>query len=81
MGLWLAARLNCQAAVPPCGMCPACRQILDDVFLDLHYFDGGAESIKVDAMKGEVIAVGPGKIGEDGKHNKMHDIAAFPVII
>ena len=22
--------------------------------------------------QGEVIAVGPGKLGEDGKHNKMH---------
>jgi DNA polymerase-3 subunit delta' len=49
--LWLAARLNCRGTTPPCGMCAVCRQILDDVFLDLQYFDGGAESIKVDAMR------------------------------
>jgi len=23
-------------------------------------------------MKGEVVAVGPGKLGDDGKHMKMH---------
>lgn len=51
VALWLVARLNCQAATPPCGMCPTCRQIMEDVFLDMQYFDGGAESIKVDAMR------------------------------
>jgi len=30
------------------------------------------DSAKEKPMKGEVIAVGPGKIGDDGKHLKMH---------
>lgn len=30
------------------------------------------DSAKEKPMKGEIIAVGPGKIGEDGKHLKMH---------
>ena len=51
MALWLVARLNCQAANAPCGLCPTCLQIMEDVFLDMQYFDGGAESIKVDAMR------------------------------
>ena len=51
MGLYLAARLNCEADVPPCGTCAVCRQILEKVFLDLQYFDGAAETIKVDAMR------------------------------
>lgn len=51
VGLHLAARLNCEAAAPPCGICATCRQILEKVFLDLQYFDGTAETIKVDAMR------------------------------
>jgi DNA polymerase III subunit delta' len=51
MALWLTARLNCQGATPPCGICHTCQQILGDVFLDLQYFDGGVESIKVDTMR------------------------------
>jgi len=51
MALWLTARLNCQAGKPPCGICPICRQIADDVFLDLHFFDGCLESIKVESMR------------------------------
>jgi chaperonin GroES len=30
------------------------------------------DSAKEKPMKGEVIAVGPGKVGDDGKHNPMH---------
>jgi len=30
------------------------------------------DSAKEKPMKGEIIAVGPGKIGDDGKHLKMH---------
>ena len=30
------------------------------------------DSAKEKPMKGEIIAVGPGKLGEDGKHLKMH---------
>ncbi len=30
------------------------------------------DSAKEKPMKGEIIAVGPGKIGEDGKHVPMH---------
>jgi len=30
------------------------------------------DSAKEKPMKGEIIAVGPGKIGDDGKHVKMH---------
>lgn len=30
------------------------------------------DSAKEKPMKGEVVAVGPGKIGDDGKHMKMH---------
>ena len=30
------------------------------------------DSAKEKPMKGEVVAVGPGKLGEDGKHMKMH---------
>ncbi|MEL7639129.1 MAG: co-chaperone GroES [Solidesulfovibrio sp.] len=30
------------------------------------------DSAKEKPMKGEIIAVGPGKLGEDGKHMKMH---------
>ncbi len=51
VAMWLAARLNCGEATAPCGTCPTCRQVLDKVFLDLQYFDGGAETIKVDAMR------------------------------
>ncbi len=51
MGLYFAARLNCPAATPPCGVCHTCRQVLEDVFLDLRFFDGGPETIKVDAMR------------------------------
>ena len=51
VAMWLAARLNCPADAAPCGVCPTCRQILDKVFLDLQYFDGAAETIKVEAMR------------------------------
>ncbi len=51
MALYLAARLNCPEHGSPCGVCPVCRQVLDKVFLDLLYFDGGVESIKVDPMR------------------------------
>lgn len=51
VALWLAARLNCREPGAPCGVCATCRQVLEKVFLDLQYFDGGAESIKVDAMR------------------------------
>ena len=30
------------------------------------------DSAKEKPMKGEVVAVGPGKLGDDGKHMKMH---------
>lgn len=30
------------------------------------------DSAKEKPMKGEIIAVGPGKIGDDGKHVQMH---------
>ncbi|WP_075353651.1 co-chaperone GroES [Desulfovibrio sp. DV] len=30
------------------------------------------DSAKEKPMKGEIIAAGPGKIGDDGKHLKMH---------
>ena len=30
------------------------------------------DSAKEKPMKGEIIAVGPGKLAEDGKHLKMH---------
>ena len=51
VAMWLAARLNCREPGTPCGVCPTCRQILDKVFLDLHYYDGGQESLKVDTMR------------------------------
>ncbi|MYL84556.1 DNA polymerase III subunit delta' [Desulfovibrio aerotolerans] len=51
MAMWLAARLNCRDASPPCGLCPVCIQLRDKVFLDLQYFDGGAETIKVADMR------------------------------
>ena len=51
MAMWLAARLNCRDATPPCGRCPVCIQLRDKVFLDLQYFDGGAETIKVADMR------------------------------
>ena len=49
--MWLAARLNCAANRPPCGVCPVCIQIRDFVFKDLLYFDGGLETIKVADMR------------------------------
>lgn len=48
--LFFAARLNCRALDAlgaPCGMCPACVQIRELVFLDLMFLDGMAGSIKV----------------------------------
>ncbi|EHJ48238.1 putative DNA polymerase III delta' subunit [Solidesulfovibrio carbinoliphilus subsp. oakridgensis] len=51
VAVWLAARLNCREDGSPCGRCPTCRQVLDKVFLDLQYFDGGVETIKVDTMR------------------------------
>ena len=51
MAMWLAARLNCRDAQPPCGVCPVCIQLRDRVYLDLQYFDGGAETIKVADMR------------------------------
>jgi len=51
MAMWLAARLNCGAHRPPCGVCPVCIQIRDFVFKDLLYFDGGLETIKVADMR------------------------------
>ena len=51
VGLYFTARLNCKSAMPPCGTCAVCLQILENVFLDFQYFDGGSESIKVDAMR------------------------------
>jgi len=51
VAVWFAARLNCQEPASPCGTCPTCHQIRDNVFLDLQYFDGGADTIKVDAMR------------------------------
>lgn len=51
VAMWLAARLNCREPGTPCGLCATCRQILEKVFLDLQYFDGGLESLKVDTMR------------------------------
>jgi DNA polymerase-3 subunit delta' len=51
MAMWLAARLNCPEAAPPCGQCPVCVQVRDRVFRDLQYFDGGVETIKVADMR------------------------------
>lgn len=51
MALFYAARLNCRSGAPPCGFCPVCRQIVEDVFLDLVYHDGLLGSIQVDEMR------------------------------
>jgi DNA polymerase III subunit delta' len=64
VALWLTARLNCGEAGAPCGGCPTCRQITDKVFLDMQYFDGGVESLKVDAMREVRKLVGEPPRGE-----------------
>lgn len=64
VALWLVARLNCREPGSPCGLCPTCRQVADKVFLDLQYFDGGAESLKVDAMREVRKLVGEPPRGE-----------------
>lgn len=51
VAMWLAARLNCRQPAAPCGVCPTCHQVLELVFQDVLFFDGAAESIKVDAMR------------------------------
>jgi chaperonin GroES len=38
------------------------------------------DSAKEKPMRGEVVAVGPGKIGEDGKHLAMHVVAGNLVL-
>jgi DNA polymerase-3 subunit delta' len=64
VALWLAARLNCRETGSPCGVCPTCRQIVDKVFLDMQYFDGAVESLKVDAMREVRKLVGEPPRGE-----------------
>lgn len=64
VALWLVARLNCRETGTPCGVCPTCRQIADKVFLDMQYFDGGVESLKVDAMREVRKLVGEPPRGE-----------------
>ena len=64
VALWLTARLNCPQPGAPCGVCPTCRQIVDKVFLDMQYFDGGVESLKVDAMREVRKLVGEPPRGE-----------------
>jgi DNA polymerase-3 subunit delta' len=51
MALQWAARLNCQAEVPPCGLCASCIQIAQKVHLDLIVFDGREGAIKVDHVR------------------------------
>ncbi len=51
MALYFAARINCQEAGAPCGVCHVCSQILDRVYLDLIYFDGLAGSIKAEDVR------------------------------
>ncbi|MBF0480117.1 MAG: DNA polymerase III subunit delta' [Desulfovibrionaceae bacterium] len=51
MALYWAARLNCQAEVPPCGLCASCIQIAQKVHLDLIVFDGREGAIKVDHVR------------------------------
>lgn len=64
VAMWLVARLNCREAGSPCGACPTCRQVADKVFLDMQYFDGGTESLKVDAMREVRKLVGEPPRGE-----------------
>ena len=59
VAMWLAARLNCREPGAPCGVCATCRQVLEKVFLDLQYFDGGLESLKVDTMSNFSTAASP----------------------
>jgi len=51
MALYWAARLNCQAEIPPCGLCASCLQIAQKVHLDLIVFDGREGAIKVDHVR------------------------------
>ncbi|QLA21411.1 DNA polymerase III subunit delta' [Desulfolutivibrio sulfoxidireducens] len=49
--LFFAARLNCARPGAPCGVCPACVQIRERVFMDLILLDGLAGTIKVDDVR------------------------------
>ena len=47
LGLYWAALLNCGSEDPPCLCCPTCRQIGEQVFRDVSFFDGGNGAIKI----------------------------------
>mgnify|MGYP006279016513 CR=1 FL=1 len=51
LGLYWTAVLNCQAAYPPCLMCPVCRQVQGQSFRDLFLFSGLEEQIKIDEVR------------------------------
>ncbi len=51
LALYWAMRLNCKAVPTPCGVCSACRQIVDLAFSDLLFFDGREGLIKVDSVR------------------------------
>jgi DNA polymerase-3 subunit delta' len=51
LALYWAMKLNCRIGNPPCGTCPACRQIVDLAFNDLLFFDGREGLIKVDNVR------------------------------
>lgn len=51
LALYWAMRLNCASGSIPCGQCPACKQIADQAFNDLLFFDGREGLIKVDSVR------------------------------
>ncbi|WP_243546975.1 DNA polymerase III subunit delta' [Pseudodesulfovibrio tunisiensis] len=51
LSLYWAMLLNCRSAQPPCRSCASCRQIADQVFNDLLFFDGREGLIKVQSIR------------------------------
>jgi DNA polymerase-3 subunit delta' len=47
VGLYWAALLNCKSEASPCLSCPTCRQIGEQVFRDVYFFDGADGTVKI----------------------------------
>ncbi|CCH50362.1 DNA polymerase III, delta prime subunit [Pseudodesulfovibrio piezophilus] len=51
LALYWAMRLNCSSGTVPCGSCAACKQIAEQAFNDLLFFDGRDGLIKVEPVR------------------------------
>lgn len=71
--LYWACLLNCEnAASPGCLKCDACRRLLENRHLDLFFFDGRGQSIKIDELR-SIRAV----LGEEPRYGRRRLVLLF----